>query len=62
MATEEGYTEAVVVAQLSKKGVKFNGKVAEVRAGNLGINALGKLDFLKNNCKYVVRFIATKEK
>ena len=59
---KDGYIETEVVAALSKKGVKFTGRVAEIRSGSLGINTLGKVDFLENHCKYQIRFIGNKDK
>ena len=60
--SKEGYIETEIVYALSKKGVKFNGKVAEYRPGTLGINALGKLDYLVNHLKYQIRIVVMKEK
>lgn len=51
------YTEEAAIKSLQRKGVHFkNNEIDLSDARELGNGSLGKLDFLVNYCRYVIRF------
>lgn len=52
------YTEAGCVAKLTKLGCKFSGmKTFTVPRAKIGINSLGMVDYLVNECKMVAQYV-----
>jgi hypothetical protein len=52
------YTESYCVTRLTKMGCKFSGmKSFTVPKGRIGINALGMVDYLANECKMVPQYV-----